>query len=95
MKCSVTVKDSYRPVIIGFVQYQHSSVQKKNLILRKQDNCFNANGRTLDYYRVNRSQWTFPFVLLNRLLISQLCFDSELFITFLVGIFFEGIREET
>ena len=27
MKCTVTFKDSYRPVIKGFVQYQHSSVQ--------------------------------------------------------------------
>ena len=33
-KCIVTVKDSYRPVIKGFVQYQHSSVE---LVLKTVD----------------------------------------------------------
>ena len=33
----------------------------------------------------------FPFCLLNRLLISQLCFDSELFVMFLVGLFLRAV----
>ena len=55
------------------------------------DNCFNANRRTLNYWSVNRSQCSFSFFYWNRLLISHLCFDSELFITFLVGLFLRAV----
>ena len=59
------------------------------------DNCFNANRRTLNYYCVNKSQYTFPFVLLKWIANLASLFRQRTLHYISCRTSYEGSREET
>ena len=81
-------------MLVSMSDFMMISFQKKILILREQDNCFNANRRTLNYQRVSRCRCTFPFVLLKQIANLVTLFRQRTFHYVSCRAFLEGSKEE-